>query len=134
MNDGRFDLANFHGAYVDNDGTAPGDNLYGAPDSGFTSPYHKRTERQSIGDGGWGFLYLMSVLIGAPLLSAVPIVWPICMAIFWLGVAAFVVCGLLENTKRGTLIGTWLAFTFAGCAALFPILWVASVARAMSGR
>ena len=63
----------------DSDGMVPGDNLYGPPDPGFTSSYYKQTSRPSIGDGGLGFLYLMSLLISAPLLSVVPIIWPICI-------------------------------------------------------
>ncbi len=37
MNENFNDLFSIEGARVDNDGIAPGDNLWGAPDPGFTS-------------------------------------------------------------------------------------------------
>ena len=44
MNQDFRDMFSTRGAYVDNDGTAPGDNLYGAPDPGFTSSEYRQAE------------------------------------------------------------------------------------------
>ena len=49
MNDDFRDLFSTQGARVDNDGIAPGDNLWGAPDPGFSSTeVDTQSEPQSI--------------------------------------------------------------------------------------
>lgn len=45
MNQDFDDMFSVRGAYVDNDGIAPGDNLYGAPDPGFTSSEYREPQR-----------------------------------------------------------------------------------------
>ena len=123
-----------HGTeWRDNDGVAPGDNLYLPPDPGFSSSNYRPARSYRSSGSTFPFLYVMSLLLGAPLLSLVPFIWPITVAIFWLGVAAFLFCGLLTNARVADRSATWLAFTFSGCAAVLPLVSIASVMRAIGG-
>lgn len=79
MNDDFEDMFSARGAYVDNDGTAPGDNLYGPPDPGFTSPEYRQTQTQQRAPSAvqrafdWRWLW-WSIAIGVVLVIAI-IAW-----------------------------------------------------------
>lgn len=69
------DMFSMRGAYVDNDGTLPGDNLCGAPDAGFkSSEYESPTQYANIHNvsGRWNMCALwISLGVGGALALAI---------------------------------------------------------------
>ena len=116
----------------DNDGIGPGDNLYGPPDPGFTSSYDRPPPRSAPGSRIIAFAYLMALLIGAPLFSYLPSIWLVTVTMFWIGVATLLIYGLFTNARSGR-VRSWSFCLVVACAALLPIVFVASAIRFFTG-